>query len=209
MDFIENYYEFLDNNIKTAISPENLMEIVNFKNRKIYVNGEINDEIAQKVIQKIQFYNTVDDNKYNSKNRQPIKLYINSDGGEIDAGFSIIDTIFLSKTPIYTINYGRAYSCSLYIFAAGNKRYAYPNSTFMLHKGSIIMGEKDAQKFWDYANFYETQLNATRALIMKYTGITSTMFDKHKDNDWYITADEAKLLDIVDKVIINSKELED
>ena len=118
--------------------------------------GDIDDEIGDAVDNIIRFWNRVDDEaNLPREEREPIKLYINSNGGALSGALKIIDAIKLSKTPVHTINTGMAYSAGFFIFITGEERYAYPNSSFLFHEGSISMGVSDAGKFRNYANFFQ------------------------------------------------------
>ena len=63
------------------------------------------------------------DQKQKNYKREPIKLYINSNGGAIDDMWSLIDIMLNSKTPIYTYCTGYAMSAGFLIFLAGSKRF--------------------------------------------------------------------------------------
>lgn len=79
----------------------------NLNNRVIWLNDEIYRESIVPLVKNIIFWNKEDeDNKISISDRKPIKIMINSYGGEIDATFQMIDIIKLSKTPIYTYNMG-------------------------------------------------------------------------------------------------------
>lgn len=60
-----------------------------------------------------------DDENIPTENRKPIKLYVNSPGGDIYEGFALVDAIQLSKTPIYTYNVGTCASMAFLIYIAG------------------------------------------------------------------------------------------
>lgn len=74
------------------------------------------------------------DEKEKDYKRDPIKLYINSCGGDVYDAWGLIDIILNSKTPIYTYCTGYAMSAAFNIFLAGHKRYCYKHSTFMCHQ---------------------------------------------------------------------------
>ena len=66
--------------------------------------------------------------------REPIRLYINSYGGNVYDMWALIDIILNSKTPIYTYCTGYAMSAAFKIFLAGHKRFATKHTTFMYHQ---------------------------------------------------------------------------
>ena len=91
-----------------------------------------------------------------NKTSSPIKLYINSYGGDVYPFLGLIDVILASKTPVYTYTLGAAMSCALLVALAGHKRFAYKHSTFMYHQ--ISLGE------WDVAKNLEEDLIETKRL---------------------------------------------
>ena len=64
----------------------------------------------------------------------PIKLYINSEGGELASALSIVDFIIRSKVPIHTIIEGEAASAATLISVVGHKRYITKNSHMLIHQ---------------------------------------------------------------------------
>jgi len=84
---------------------------------------------------------------------KPIHIVIGSAGGSVFSALGIINTILLSKTPIYTYVLNRAWSCGAWIYLAGHKRFA-PNTgltSFMLHPFSWTNdgGYNDQKAFID------------------------------------------------------------
>ena len=137
-----------------------------------------------------------------NKTSSPIKLYINSYGGDVYQFFGLIDVILASKTPIYTYTLGAAMSCALLVALAGHKRFAYKHSTFMYHQ--ISLGE------WDVAKNLEEDLIETKRLhklieelVLDKTTITKEQIEdvhNHK-RDWYISPGEALKYKIIDQII--------
>ena len=163
--------------------------------------GDIDEEVGETVEAIIKYWNKVDDElNIPIEERLPIKIYIDSSGGSLHATFTIIDAIKLSKTPIYTINIGMAFSGGFFIFLAGHKRIAYPHSVFLYHEGSTGMGRQDAGKFRNYAAFYERLLLELKAVVLENTKITEEEYEKHKLDDWWIYTDEALEKSICDEI---------
>lgn len=182
-----------------------LQDIIDIKKRNICIN-EITDEIGTAIEYMIRFYNEIDNELgLSCENREPIKIWINSDGGSLDAAFLIFDAIKLSKTPVLTINLNRACSSGALIFLAGHRRIAFPKSFFLLHEGSIGINQIDAHKFRSMSEFYKTQLNLMEKIILENTSITQDIYESHSKDDWWITSDEAISYNIADEIM--SKEL--
>ena len=135
---------------------------------------------------------------------KPIKIYIDSCGGSLVDTFTMIDSISMSRTPVYTICTGAAYSGGFFTFIAGHKRLAYPLSSFWYHEGATGTSA-DAGKFRNFAAFYEKQLKQLKDIVLKYTTITEEQYEKHIKDDWWFTAEEALeygICDIVSEALI-------
>lgn len=175
------------------------LEIADTLNRTIIIE-EIDEESGVVAESLIRFWNRYDDEAGTPvEERTPIKIYIDSPGGYLSCTFTIIDAIRLSKTPVWTINIGCAYSGGFFIFISGHKRIAYENSSFLYHEGSIKLGG-DAHKFENSADFYKKQRERLKQLTLKYTGVTEELYNEHIKDDWYLFADEALELKITDEI---------
>ena len=182
------------NDINEAIDLSNAID------RNIFLNCDVDDEIANGINVMIRFWNRIDaEQEIPIKERAPIKIYINSEGGYLTSGYLIIDSIKLSKTPVYTINIGTAYSAAFEIFIAGHQRIAYKHSSFLFHEGAVGMNG-DANKFRNYAEFYNNLLDMAKEHILETTKITPEDYEKHQKDDWWFTASEALKYGICDKI---------
>lgn len=182
---------------------EKLTEMMAFKNRELYLD-DVNRDAADAFNTFIRIWNRLDaENHIPVDEREPIKIYINSDGGDLAAAFSIIDTIKMSKTPVWTINTGCAYSSGLEIFIVGHYRIAYPFSSFLFHEGYTGFGG-DANKFKNYSHFYERLLEMSKQNILDHSTLTEEEYEKVKKDDWWFLAQEAYDLGMCD---IIAKEL--
>lgn len=84
---------------------DELFYLKDLKQRKLFLNSEIDQFTVADIVKHIMQFNKEDKNVA-PENRQPILLYVTSNGGEVGAGFELIDVIVNSKTPVYTINLG-------------------------------------------------------------------------------------------------------
>lgn len=163
--------------------------------------GDIDADLGGAIESFIRFYNQYDEEQnIPVDQRMPIKIYIDSNGGDLCATFTIIDAIRLSKTPVWTIVIGSAYSGSFNISIAGHKRFAYPLATFMYHEGSTG-NIADAGKFRNFADFYDRQLEMLKQITLKYTNITEEQYKEHKKDDWWLDTKEALELGVIDEIV--------
>lgn len=187
-DSAKSNYDFCD-----------IIDLSNGLNRNIVLT-DIDASIGDSVNSYIQFFNRIDqEKKIDVNKRTPIKIYIDSNGGNLEACFTIIDAITMSKTPVWTINIGKAYSAGFFIFITGHKRFAYPNSSFLFHEGSTGIYQ-DANKFKNYADFYKQQLEQLRAITLEHTQIEPEEYDKHVKDDWWFDVNEALKYGVTDKI---------
>ena len=185
------------------ISFGNVLDLTSAMNREIFI-GAIVPGLGKDVDQVIRYWNNYDDAKeIPTECREPIKIYIDSMGGDLIETFTMIDSINMSKTPVWTICTGAAYSGGFFTFIAGHKRFAYPLSSFLYHEGSTGTSG-DASKFRNFAAFYEKQMKQLKGVVLKYTTIDEDTYEKHIKDDWWFTAEEALEYGICDEI---SKEL--
>ena len=169
------------------------------KQRKFFITDEIDQSVAEHIARFVMWYNKEDADIAPSE-RQPIFIYISSPGGSVDAGFEIIDVIQMSKTPVYTVNIGYAYSMGFLIMLAGHKRYAMPNSKFLLHDGANGVWDSGA-KAQDRMEFDRRVEQRIRDYILGYTTISPEEYHEKFRVEWYMFANEAKGKGVIDYII--------
>lgn len=193
--------ELEDNKEKDVKSFEQLIDhYQSFNDRNIIIE-EIGYEIAVAVDSVIRFWNSVDNEENIPVNeRKPIKVFIHSPGGFLTSTFTMIDAIKMSKTPVYTIAIGETYSGGFFTFLAGHKKFAYPHASFLYHEGATANGG-DANKFRNFAKFYEVQLEQLRQIVLDNSSISEEEYEKHIKDDWWLTAEEAVKYGIADEIL--------
>lgn len=163
--------------------------------------GEIDDTVGEAIESLIRFWNQIDDeNKVTADERKPIYIFINSLGGDLSATFTMIDAITMSKTPVYTVNIGCAYSGGFLTFLAGHKRIAYPNSTFLFHEGSVSEVGGDAGKFQNFSAFYKERLGAMKEFVLAKTNMIEDFYESIKRDDFWMTAAQAIEYGVADEI---------
>lgn len=178
----------VSDNVKDDIKTfEDLINIDGALNREIYLY-DINAGTGASIDGYIRFWNAYDDKRnIPAEKRAPIKIYIDSCGGSLTDTLTIIDAIKLSKTPVWTICLGTAYSGGFFTFICGHKRIAYPHASFLFHEGSTSTGGTSGQ-FENYTSFYKKQLDQLKELVLENTKITEEEYISIKRDDiWYDT----------------------
>ena len=180
-------------------SIEEVLLVKDMQQRKMWLNEGIDITTVAGIIHNIYQYNS-EDNGIPVEKRKPILLYLSSNGGDIDAGFALIDAIQTSKTPVYTINTGYQYSMGFLIGLAGAKRFAMPNATFLMHDGSNFIWTSGS-KAQDQAEFNRRVEARVKQYILDHSQLTAKEYDKKQRVEWYLFANEAKEKGFVDQII--------
>lgn len=184
--------------------PSLLGYYVDSKERIFYLDDEIDDETTQlsKTILRIN----QEDKGIEPEKRRPIRIFINSIGGDVQVLWSLINVMLLSKTPIHTIAYCNALSAAAILLIAGHKRYAIPGSAILIHSGSCSLNG-DVEKVESAKRFYDNLSKKVNAFILERTNISEKELKKKSSSDWYLTAEEALNYHIVDKLVDDLDEI--
>lgn len=173
--------------------------IENLKDRKLILNEEITDDIVEKIIMQIIKFNK-EDKDIPIEKRKPIKLYINTNGGDIEIGLVLCNVIKSSKTPVYGIALGKCYSMGGLILIACHKRFAYPFSAILIHDGSVVV-QASTKKAKQAMDFYSGMERKTKEFILQNTKITEEKYNEMYGEEWYMLADEALKWGVIDEII--------
>ena len=197
------YYDIdvmIEDDIPEGWRLDELFYLQDLRQRKLYLECEVHDCSVSDIVKNIMQYNK-EDRGNDPSNRKPIYLYISSNGGEVDAGFELIDAITSSKTPVYTINIGHEYSMAFLIGLAGHKRFATSNAKFLMHDGSnFVYGS--GTKVQDQMEFQRRVEGRIKDYVIARSGVTEKEYDEKLRVEWYLFADEAKEKGFVDHIIV-------
>ncbi len=170
------------------------------KTRQILLTGEINKALAEKIIRQLLILE--------ADNNDPIYVYIDSPGGDADAGYAILDMIRFINAPVYTIGMGLVASAGALILLSSpkDKRLALPNSHYLIHQPlSGIKGV--ATEIEIHAREIEKMRSRINKLISDETGKALKQVEKDTDRDFWMDAEEAKSYGLVSKIISSRDEL--
>ena len=182
------------------------MSLENISIQRDLILGEnVTSCSVKDIIKSIMDINYDDDIKckeFSNFERKPISLYINTYGGSVYDGFGLINIIKASTTPIYTYVVGEAMSMGLPILVSGARRFAYKYSTIMYHEMSTLMWDKLESIKQDLKEGERLQV-ILDSIILNNTQILKEKLDNIKERkiDWYISAEEALKLGIIDEII--------
>ena len=206
----KGYYDWPDLDIEKMLmnngSLEEIFYVKDLLRRKLSISTEIEQSSVEDICRHIMQFNA-EDKDIDVKDRKPILLYIVSNGGDVDAGFELIDTIMSSKTPVYTINLGYQYSMGFLIGLAGHKRFAMRNAKYLMHDGSNFVYNSGA-KAQDQMSFNRKVEERIKQYVTSMTKISPELYDEKERVEWYMFADEAKALGVTDYIIGEDCELD-
>ncbi len=165
------------------------------KERIIFLTGEVNDAVASVICAQFLFLESEDPKK-------DIFLYINSPGGVVSSGLAIYDTIQYIRPDVSTVCIGQAASMGSLLLASGTKgkRYCLPHSRIMTHQPSGgVQGQAT-----DIEIHAKEIINLKKKLNMiyeKHTSQSLSSIEKMMERDHFMSAEDAKKMGIVDKVV--------
>jgi ATP-dependent Clp protease, protease subunit len=165
------------------------------KERIIFLGSPINDDVANLVIAQLLFLEAEDPVK-------DIHIYINSPGGDVNAGLGIYDVMQYVRPSVETICMGQAASMAAILLAAGTrgKRYALPHSRVMIHQplGGVQGQASDIQIHAEEILKIRHQMNV---ILAGHTGRDVAEVEKNTERDRFMSAEEALNYGIVDQVM--------
>lgn len=169
------------------------------ENRVLILNQDIDDDIIESFIINILNWNA-EDMYVPEESRTPIKIIINSCGGDLFVGMGLVDAIMQSKTKIVCIGIGLVASAAFHIFISADERIAFQNTILLMHDGSIEISNSTS-KARDTMQFFENMEKRTKAHVLSRTSMQEDYYDKHYEQELYMFSDEAKALGCVDKIV--------
>ena len=168
--------------------------------RSLIISGEINQELAEKVATQLLILQEMGD--------EPIKLFINSQGGHVEAGDTIHDMIKFIKPRVIIIGTGWVASAGITIYLAADKedRYSLPNTRYMIHQP---LGGCQGQA--TDINIEAKEIVRVRKrinnIISNATGQPLEKVEKDTDRNYWLNAEEAVDYGIVNKIITSYDEV--
>ena len=164
------------------------------KERIIFITGGIEDQMANLVVAQLLFLESEDPKK-------DIFIYVNSPGGSVTAGLSIIDTMHHIKPDVATVCVGMAASMGSLILSQGakGKRSILPNAEVMIHQpsGGAYGQASDIDITAKHIIKTRDKLNK---MLSKATGQKLQKIELDVDRDFFMDAEEALAYGIVDKI---------
>lgn len=179
--------------------------LVNFytdlDNRIYWLSDEINNYTFD-LVQYIIRWNR-EDKDIPVDERKPIRIIVDCPGGHLSVSETVSNIIKMSKTPVYGIALGYVASGASVIYLSCHKKFALPNSVFVLHKGSCSGVSGTYDEIVAFARDYEKQMEVLINFYIDNTKYTEEEIEENIQTDWYIRTEEALQKGIVDELVTN------
>lgn len=182
------------------------------EDRRLFLNGVIETvdceekcfylsaSMTSKLVENILDINRVD-RDIKPEKRKPIRLYINSPGGDLVEGMALLSAIKLSKTPVYTINMGQWASMSFLIGIAGHKRFSLPNTTFLMHDGTsgAFGSTSKVQDRIEFEKRFETEV--IKKHVLAHSNMKAVDYDALARVELYMLPEDALERGFIDEIV--------
>lgn len=169
--------------------------------RRIFLNGEINTETANAVVAQLLYLQ--------DESEEPISIYINSQGGEINAGLYIYDVLQSMTIPVYIYCTGMAASMAALLLAGGQpgRRFILPHSKTMIHEPLLTGGVGgSATSIRNISDSILETRKIVNGILAKHTGKTLKEVNKATSFDNYMNAEKSVEFGICDRVVTSLTE---
>ncbi|MGI3038154.1 ATP-dependent Clp protease proteolytic subunit [Vibrio diabolicus] len=185
----------MNNNNILDISADPLL-----KNRNIFLFGEINQKQAEHVCKCLAYLD--------QESIEPIKMYINSQGGHVEAGDSIHDFIKFIKSEVQVIGSGYVASAGTHIYLAAKKenRFSLPNTRFMIHQpsGGATGSASDLKIQMEQIIVMKERI---ARITSEATGQPIERIREDMNRDFWLTSEEALDYGIIGRIITSSSDI--
>ena len=170
------------------------------KTRSIMLSGGIDKESAEKVIKQLLILD--------AEGETPIKIFINSPGGDVEAGLAIFDMVRFVTCEVIMIGMGLVASAAALILLAvdKDKRLGLPNSSYLIHQPMSKM-EGVATDIEIYTKQLEKLRNRLNQIISEQTGKHIEVVAKDTDRDYWLDAKDALSYGLINKIVSHQSEL--
>ena len=170
------------------------------KTRTVLLTGEINKTLAERVVRQVLLLE--------QDGKEPIKVFIDSPGGDADAGFAILDMMRFVRPPIKMIGMGLVASAGAIVLLAApqEQRFALPNSRYLIHQP--MAGFRGVgTEIEIHAKEIDLMRRKMNDLISQETGKPVDKVEKDTDRDYWMGAEEALAYGLVGSIIRSQDEL--
>lgn len=199
---IDNYMKQITDSLTPYVLEERQLNVTQIDvfsrlmmERIIWVAGEVNDNMSVVTQAQLMFLDSLDNTD--------ITMHIDSPGGSVKSGLSMVDVMTYIDSDIRTINTGMAASMGSILLGAGakGKRGSLRFSRTMLHQssggfGGNIQDAKIDMIEWEKLN------NILFELLGEYTNKPADQVMKDASRDLWLSSQDALDYGIIDEIVI-------
>ena len=170
------------------------------KTRSLLLSGEINKDSADKLIKDLLVLE--------AEGSDPVRIFINSPGGDVDAGFAIYDMVRFVTCPVIMIGMGLVASAASLILLAvpAERRIGLPNSSYLIHQPLSEM-KGNATDIEIHAMQLEKMKAKINCIIADATGMSLETVTADTDRDHWLNALEAQKYGLISRVVESRSKL--
>ena len=185
-------------------SPDLVAYYRDVEERVFYIDYQIDDNLLELSKEIIRFNRL--DKDIPVEERKPIKIFIDTPGGDVSAMWSFIRAMEISKTPCYTINLCCAYSAGADILAAGHKRFAMPGTSVLIHSGSCYYGGEQSV-VESMKKYFDALDKKVDEFLFSHTSIDQKVYKRKASSDLYMDENECLKNSVIDSIISDFEEI--
>ena len=166
---------------------------VSYSRRTVYISGEVDDQLSHKIIIALEALDAED---------APIRIVLNSPGGDEQSGYAIYDAITMCKNIVSIEAYGDVCSIAAAIFQAGDIRLMSPHTAFMIHNGTAPTEEGMKQNLvMDLGDQLRKDNQKYYNILAGASGQSQETIETWCHDEKYFTAKEAVDAGLADEVL--------
>lgn len=172
-------------------------------NNEIYFYNEVTAESTYSLIKSLQ---TAEKNclsiqmEFGLSCPPPIRLYINSEGGELFSSLSVVDRINDLRVPVHTYVEGIVASAASLISISGTKRYMRKNAIMMIHQLRTYYGGTH-ENVKDETKNLELMSNIINEIYLKNSNFEIEKLEEQLKRDLYLSAEDCLNFKLIDEII--------
>lgn len=170
------------------------------KTRSLFLAGEINKDSADRLIKDLVVLE--------AESCEPVKIFINSPGGDVDAGFAIYDMVRFVSCPVIMVGMGLVASAASLILLAvpAERRVGLPNSSYLIHQPLSQM-RGNATEIEIHAQQLEKMKTKLNKIISEATGMDLDKVTLDTDRDYWLDAEQALEYGLISRIVSSREEL--
>ena len=170
------------------------------KTRCVMISGEINKDLSDDFAQRMLVLD--------SESQDPITVYINSPGGDVDSGFAIYDMVRFISAPVTMVGIGLVASAASLVLLAvpAERRVGFANSSYLIHQPLSKM-KGVAADVLIHASVIERLRAKLDGIIAEATGKSVDEVSADTERDHWLFADEALSYGLISRIVKSKSEL--